>query len=54
MRIISFLDQWMEWITDEKSFAKTNEEKKAVLKLFDRALEDVLCKNIFYIMSIMV
>jgi len=35
-------EDWLQWLQDEITFAKSDEEKKAILKLFDRALEETL------------
>jgi len=45
MRIIFSKEDWLQWLQDEITFAKTDEEKKAMLKLFDRALEETLCNT---------
>ncbi len=37
---------WMDWLRDESKVAKTDEEKEEVLKLFQRSVEDYLCKLI--------
>ena len=41
---INLEEMWLDWLNDEMINAKTDEEKKAVLKLFEKALEDRLCK----------
>ncbi len=36
---------WKSWIEDEKKIATTVEEKEHIKSLFERALQDYLCKN---------
>lgn len=35
---------WLDWLEDEMMRAKGDEEKRKVLKLFETALDDLLCK----------
>lgn len=34
---------WIDWLEDEIKIASTDEENKAVLDLFERAVRDYLC-----------
>ncbi|KAF9349034.1 Splicing factor [Mortierella sp. AD094] len=36
---------WMEWIEDESNMATSEDEKKHVLELYERATSDYLCKR---------
>jgi len=38
---------WMEWLTDEIKIATTPSEKQEIEKLFERAVNDYLCKYMF-------
>lgn len=38
---------WLDWITDEKKIASSNEEKMAVVALFDRAVSEYLDSNLW-------
>lgn len=42
--LIIFLEQWQDWIEDEWQLAEGPEEKKAVLKLIEKALDDITSK----------
>ena len=44
-----FTDIWLEWINDEKELASSSEEKKAILELFERAVQDYLCEYSSYV-----
>jgi hypothetical protein len=39
---------WISWLKDEISIAASDAERSAVVELFERAVQDYLCKN-FYI-----
>jgi nicotinamide riboside kinase len=41
---LNLIENWLDWLNDEFDSAKTDEEKKEVLKLCERALEENLCK----------
>ena len=40
---------WEDWLHEEIIASKTDEQKKEVLKLFQKALEDLLCNSFKYI-----
>ena len=44
-----FTDLWLEWINDERELASSSEEKKAILELFERAVQDYLCEYSSYV-----
>lgn len=37
---------WLTWIRDEIKIAQTPEEQKQIFNLFDKAVEDYLCKSL--------
>lgn len=42
---------WLSWLRDEIKIANTNDEQKKIFELFDKAVEDYLCKlllNVFH------
>ena len=41
----SLQELWMEWIEDEKKFAESEEEHDSIVKLFELAVKDYICKS---------
>jgi hypothetical protein len=38
------IELWIEWIEDESNMATSEDEKKHVLDLYERATSDYLCR----------
>ena len=34
---------WLDWLEDEMTLGKSDEEKRKALKLFETALDELLC-----------
>jgi hypothetical protein len=41
---------WLAWINDEKKLASSESEVKHIFALFDKAVEDYLCKSHIFIL----
>lgn len=39
---------WLDWLRDEIKIANTSEEQKNVFELFDKSVEDYLCKSVIF------
>jgi hypothetical protein len=39
---------WISWLKDEISIAASDAERSAVVELFERAVQDYLCKEFLY------
>lgn len=42
-------DIWISWLSDEITLATSKEDKENVVKLFERALQDYICRFFFFI-----
>ena len=39
---------WISWLKDEISIAASDEERSKIVELFERAVQDYLCKEFLY------
>jgi len=39
---------WISWVKDEISIAASDAERSAIVELFERAVQDYLCKEFLY------
>jgi hypothetical protein len=39
---------WISWVNDEISIAASDSERSAIVELFERAVQDYLCKEFLY------
>jgi hypothetical protein len=39
---------WISWLKDEISIAASDAERCAIVELFERAVQDYLCKELLY------
>ncbi len=42
------VDLWLEWIKDEQKFVESTSDRENVNKLFEKAVQDYLCKLLFF------
>jgi hypothetical protein len=47
-QLLCVSELWLSWLQDEISLAASDVERSAVVELFERAVQDYLCKQFFY------